>query len=290
MCSSDLTHVNTYIQFGQEKPSITAFNEGGYIVAWQSYGQDGSSVGVYLQRFDGGGEKVGSETQVNTYIESWQFSPSITALNDGGYVITWESREQDGSGTGVYLQRFDNNGERVGEETQVNTYTQNFQRSPDITALNDGGFIITWESEGQDYSDSDIYIQRFDGDGNKVDTSNNIIHGGRSNDILIGGDTKDTIYAYGGSDTLVGNLGDDTLYGGLGNDIYEFGRNDKHDIINDEGSRFNGTFYDFNSGVYVDYYGDFNFANGDILRFKEGITKDDLIIHTDGDKIGRAHV
>ncbi len=162
------TQVNTYTTNSQSDPSITTLNDGGYIVSWTSYGQDGSSDGIYLQRYDSNGNAVGTETQVNTYTDSSQEDPSITALNDGGYVLSWESYGQDSSSNGIYLQRYDSNGVAVGTETRVNTYTNSHQRDPSITALNDGGYVLSWESNGQDGNKYGIYLQRYDVDGNAV--------------------------------------------------------------------------------------------------------------------------
>ena len=44
--------------------------------------------------------------QVNTYTSSDQYDPSVTALKDGGFMVSWESNGQDGSGYGIYGQRF----------------------------------------------------------------------------------------------------------------------------------------------------------------------------------------
>ncbi len=44
----------------------------------------------------------------------------------------------------------------VGDEFQVNTYTPSDQQNPSTTALSDGGFVITWISEGQDGSVGDV--------------------------------------------------------------------------------------------------------------------------------------
>ena len=54
-----------------------------------------------------------TEFQVNTYTQSSQNDPSITGLSDGGFVVTWGSDGQDGSGYGVFGQRFDANGDMV---------------------------------------------------------------------------------------------------------------------------------------------------------------------------------
>jgi len=162
------TRVNTYTDYHQVNPSITELNDEGYVVSWDSYGQDGSGYGIYLQRYDLNGNKVGSETQVNTYTNSSQYNSSITGLNDGGYVVSWDSYGQDGSASGVFLQRYDVNGSQVGSETQVNTYTDNSQYISSITGLRNGGYVVSWDSYGQDGSYYGVYLQPFDVNGSKV--------------------------------------------------------------------------------------------------------------------------
>ncbi|MFM2281759.1 MAG: hypothetical protein RLZZ444_3990 [Pseudomonadota bacterium] len=46
------------------------------------------------------------ETLVNTQTNNHQNLPAITALADGGWVITWMSAEQDGNGYGIFAQRY----------------------------------------------------------------------------------------------------------------------------------------------------------------------------------------
>jgi len=81
-------------------PSITSVSSGGFVVVWQSFEQDGSGYGVYGQRFDSNGNKVGSEFRVNTWMTDWQWTPSITSLSNGGFVVVW------GSGFGVFGRIF----------------------------------------------------------------------------------------------------------------------------------------------------------------------------------------
>ncbi|RUS68618.1 hypothetical protein EGW08_023620 [Elysia chlorotica] len=159
------TLVNTYTTDSQSLPSITSLSDGGYVVAWTSSGQDGSYYGIYLQRYNSSGAAVGSETLVNTYTTSTQYEPSITSLSDGGYVVAWSSSGQNGSGYGIYLQRYNSSGAAVGSETLVNTYTTNGQSYPSITSLSDGGYVVTWHSNGQDGSGYGIYSKRYDASG-----------------------------------------------------------------------------------------------------------------------------
>ena len=102
---------------------MAALSDGGYVVTWMSLGQDGSGWGIYAQRYDADGNAVGSETRVNTTTASDQVYPAVAALSDGGYVVTWKSRNQDGSRFGIYAQRYDADGNAVGSETRVNTTT-----------------------------------------------------------------------------------------------------------------------------------------------------------------------
>jgi hypothetical protein len=58
------------------------------------------------QRYDATGNTVGSETRVSTTTADHQFYPSVAALSDGGYVVTWGSLSQDGLGYDVYSRVF----------------------------------------------------------------------------------------------------------------------------------------------------------------------------------------
>jgi VCBS repeat-containing protein len=138
---------------------VAALTGGGYVVTWMSAGQEGAGLGngVYSQRYDASGVKVGGETHVNTLTAGDQDFPSVTALSDGGYVVTWESMNQDGSGYGVYGQRYDASGAKVGGETLINVTTAGDQAKPSVAALNDGGYVVTWTSNGQDGDGTGVY-------------------------------------------------------------------------------------------------------------------------------------
>ena len=162
--------VNTYTVYNQKQPSIAALADGGFVVTWQSQRQDGSEYGIYGQRYDGNGNAVGNQFQVNNYTNGSQNSASVAALSDGGFVVTWNSYSQDGSEYGIFAQRYDAEGNGIGNEFQVNTYTEGSQKSPSLTTLSDGGFVITWRSQGQGGTDYGVYGQRYDADGNAVDS------------------------------------------------------------------------------------------------------------------------
>ena len=93
-------------------------------------------------------EKVGPETLVNDFTAGAQTDSAVATLTDGGWVVAWESDDQDGASNGVYAQRFDANGTAVGAEFQVATTTASGQGNPSVAALTTGGWIITWDGNG----------------------------------------------------------------------------------------------------------------------------------------------
>jgi hypothetical protein len=159
------TVVNTYTTLNQREPSIAALAGGGWVVTWESFGQDGDGDGIYQRRYNAQGVAAGTETEVNTFTTGSQNQSSVTGLADGGWVVAWQSSGQDGDNRGIYLQRFDASGATAGVETQDNTYTDSEQVGASITALSDGGWVVAWDSDGQDGSDGGVYQQRYDADG-----------------------------------------------------------------------------------------------------------------------------
>ncbi|KPG94797.1 hypothetical protein AEQ67_21840 [Pseudomonas sp. RIT-PI-q] len=160
--------VNSTTLGSQEQPVISGLSDGGYVVSWMSSGQDGSGYGIYAQRYDASGTAVGSEVRVNSTTPGSQEQPAISGLSDGGYVVSWMSNGQDGSGFGIYSQRYDSGGVAVGGEVRVNTVTLNNQSYPSVTALAGGGYVVIWFSQEQDGSSFGIYSQRYDASGAAV--------------------------------------------------------------------------------------------------------------------------
>jgi hypothetical protein len=117
---------------------------------------------VYQQRYTAGGTTVGGETLVNTRTLDIQYVPSITALVDGGWVISWTSGGQDGSANGIYQQRNAAAGETISGEILVNTFTDGDQGGPSVAAHADGGWLVTWGSyTPDDHTPAGIYQQRY---------------------------------------------------------------------------------------------------------------------------------
>src|SRR5262249_23667920 len=110
--------VNTYTSGDQSNPSIAMDVSGNFVVVWQSRNQVGLGQDVFAQRFDSSGVPQGSEFRVNTYTTGNQYAPSIGMDLTGDFVVVWQSY-QDGSGYGIFGQRFDSSGTKQGSEFQI---------------------------------------------------------------------------------------------------------------------------------------------------------------------------
>ncbi len=70
--------------------SATALVQGGYVVTWAKYTSTTKSE-IYTQTYDAAGNKVGGETLISVASPNLDFSPSVSALPDGGYIVTWST-------------------------------------------------------------------------------------------------------------------------------------------------------------------------------------------------------
>ncbi|MBP2233286.1 VCBS repeat-containing protein [Azospirillum agricola] len=160
--------VNTYLPSDQEYVKTAALNDGGWVVTWSSYDQiSGGAWEVYQQRYAANGEAVGGETRINTTTAGSQVTSQVIGLRSGGWIVTWEAAGQDGSGYGVYQRQYGQDGQPIGGETIVNSYTAGDQNGAAVSALSDGGWVVVWQSAGQDGSGGGIYGQLYNADGSK---------------------------------------------------------------------------------------------------------------------------
>jgi hypothetical protein len=157
--------VNSYTTETQAYPAVAIDASGDFMVAWQSWLQDGSSDGVYAQRYDESGLKVGGEFRINTTTDRQQRHPSVAMDAAGDVVVAWYSYKQDGAGYGIYAQRYNEAGVPQGGEFRVNTYTLGHQGTPAAAMDPFGNFVVAWQSSNQDGNGYGVYAQRFNAAG-----------------------------------------------------------------------------------------------------------------------------
>ncbi len=138
------TLVHDVFQPNQGAANVIVLESGDFVVAWSGRGRDGSDVGMFGQLHNSTGVPIGDNFQINTFSIGEQSRVTLSALKDGGFIAAWESAGQDGSGLGIYAQRYDSSASAVGSEFHVSTTTAGHQDWSSSAALADGGFVIVW--------------------------------------------------------------------------------------------------------------------------------------------------
>lgn len=153
------TLVNTTTAGKQLDPTIAMNADGAFAIGWSGQ-STGDPSGVYLQLFTAAGVKVGSEVRVNTTTANHQQGLAMVFDSAGNLVTAWSSLHQDGSDWGVYCQRFDSSGARLGNPFALNTTTANSQMNVTLAAGPDGEVVAAWQSRGQDGDGWGIYARK----------------------------------------------------------------------------------------------------------------------------------
>src|SRR5687768_5187954 len=116
--------------------------------------------------------RSGASFRANSQTASSQTKSSITALADGGFVVTWQTMDNsaDGYWWAIKSQRYDAQGVAVGAETLVNNLGAGDQIAAQTASLANGGYVVTWETSdsSQDGSGTAIKARLFDSTGTAV--------------------------------------------------------------------------------------------------------------------------
>ena len=237
----------------QTGPSI-AFDAANnqFAVSWI----DNSAGKVMMRVFNADGTAVTASTVVATDGGATDFPAPIVSLATGGYVLTWHANSGNGtpddSSYSVHAKVFDADGVEVSGDITVNSLFSSLQARPDIVALRNGGFVVTWDDMHN--GDRNISGQVFDAFGERVGSQFTVnthtagtdfdsriteLADGRlvvvwsnQNDGLIrqqiidprdglvdGTDSSDTLYGHAAlGDEMNGFLGDDIFNGLAGGD------------------------------------------------------------------------
>lgn len=143
--------VNTESLCSLTRPSVAINSAGYFVIAWDGDPNRASDDDVHARLYGPDGLPAGQPFIVNTIRTGAQCWPQV-AINDANeFVIVWDHATDDpNAATDIFARRFHGKGQPVGDQFQLNTYTQGKQRYPDVAAAADGSFVATWESEDQD--------------------------------------------------------------------------------------------------------------------------------------------
>jgi Ca2+-binding RTX toxin-like protein len=208
------TLVNSTLDGFQTLPQIVELADGRLVAVWQSTdGGDGQSGCTRARLFDAALNPIGDDFVVNTVSASNQEAPTVTALPDGRFVVTWTTFDgEDGSGAAIRSRIFDPtifNGTSGADAWTGGNLTDHIYGGGDNDTLNGAG--------GDDVISGDAGSDTLDGG-----TDNDRLFGGADNDHLIGGAARDSVYGGSGTDAIYIREGDDVAGerydGGAGTD------------------------------------------------------------------------
>ncbi len=137
---------NTFTSSSQEAVCLARDERGRTVVAWHSRRQQEGSYGVYAQRFDEAGGRLGGEVQVNATARSMQTRPAVDVCPDGTVWLAWESFGQDGCEGAIVARKFDATLATATAEVVVNERAAGHQEAPVLVADEEGGALVAWVS------------------------------------------------------------------------------------------------------------------------------------------------
>lgn len=165
--------VNDTTMYCQGTPSVAIAPDGRFTAVWDST-RPIDSYNICGRHFEPSGLPIDVQFFINTNMEGHQDHPSIAMVGDGRFVVVWESWYQDGSGRGIFGQRFGPDGLRIGSEFLVNSIIEEDQETPSVAISADGGFVVAWETNPYWHTDpsvsleGDIWARMFDWEGTPV--------------------------------------------------------------------------------------------------------------------------
>lgn len=140
------------------------------------------AAGVFVQRFNRKGEKVGGVIAPDTTTAGVQERPEVAMADDGRFVVVWQ---EDSSK--ILYRLYDANGNPAGatasQEVQVNVTARDFNRYPRVSMnRTTGDFVVTWAGS-QDNDGSEPYFRRFSSTGLGLDGSDRQASSASANDL-----------------------------------------------------------------------------------------------------------
>jgi len=155
--------LSNFIALEDTPPAAFMNGAGQTTIVWESYGEDGDSLGIFARRLDSVGDPLAAAFQVNTSALGNQSNPSIAGNLAGQFIVVWQGDNSSAPGHEVFGQLFDVDGNPVGGEFQINQTILDDQSHPVAAMAEDGSFVVVWQSP--DVEGFGIWGRRYAADG-----------------------------------------------------------------------------------------------------------------------------
>lgn len=210
--SGDDILLNSTTASNQDSAVVTVLADGRFVATWRSFDTPGDGDGTCIRArlFNEDGTAAGDDFVVNAGGAGFQFEPSVAAMDDGRFVISWID---GGASSSLKARIFD---------------PTSFQGTADADIWQGGNLADhIYGGAGEDVLSG--------GAGDDVTS------GDAGNDELFGGAGNDSLFGGAGDDHLVGGAGADRLVGGAGFDTADYSTSvDRVGVYLDEGWALGG--------------------------------------------------
>ena len=216
--------VNTTIVGSQYEPATTTLADGRFVVAWTDFsftGGDLSGLAIRAQMFNANGSTSGAEFLVNSTTLAIQYQATITALEDGRFVVAWTDGSATGGDTSFFAVRA-----QIFDPRDVAVVLNG-------TFANDDYVGTRFDDQISGASGRDTLAGAAGNDTLSGDLDNDTLFGGSGNDRVFGGFGNDRLSGGNGDDRLTGGAGVDRMDGGAGADVFVFATFSGTDIVTD---------------------------------------------------------
>ncbi len=148
---------------------VAALTSGLYLLTWAE--KDVGNDQVHFKFYNTGTNTFGADNIVAQNLDVLK-DPSVAALDNGGFVVTWMVDGSPGSGnSGVRAAVYNSVGVQTSTFNPMTTLPGN-QTNPEVVALDNNEFVIAWVDENL----FDIKGQRFDASGARIGSEFDIIN------------------------------------------------------------------------------------------------------------------
>lgn len=143
---------------------VARLSNGNFVVVFQDeFNGDSTDTDILFRIMTAAaGQVVGPTLVAGAGSTEMEFQPDVAALSGGGFVVVWA--EPDAAAGDVHATIYNNAGGVVRSNFLVNTTQSGLQWIPDVLALDDGGFLVSWN----DGTAQLLSAQHFNAGGDKV--------------------------------------------------------------------------------------------------------------------------
>jgi hypothetical protein len=120
------------------QPHVAALSNGNYALFWSGAGGD-----VFTAVYNAQGQQLSAPADVSNVPGLIKDAGQVTALSNGAYAVSWDSQTADGS-YDIFTAVYNAQGQQVIAPVDVSNSPGADDLSPEIAALANGAYVLTW--------------------------------------------------------------------------------------------------------------------------------------------------